>query len=167
MSATTAFQGTPVHLSGEPPAVGDQLPAFRLTGRDLREITGADFAGRPLVISVFPSVDTGICAASVRRFNEAAAAREGVTVLTVSRDLPFALDRFCGAEGIDDAVVASDFRRGFGEALGVVQADGPLESLLARVVLVVDAEGVVIHSQVVDEITTEPDYAAALAALDG
>ncbi|MDO5730064.1 thiol peroxidase [Corynebacterium sphenisci] len=164
---TTAFQGTPVHLSGELPAVGDRLPDFTLTGTDLSEVDAGRFAGRALVLSIFPSIDTGVCAAAARRFNEIADGRGDVTVLNVSRDLPFALDRFCAAEGLDAVVSASDFRRGFGEAFGVVQADGPLAGLLARAVIVADAEGVIRHVQLVGEITEEPDYDAALAALDG
>lgn len=163
---TTAFQGTPVELSGDLPAVGAAGPEFTLTTTDLSTLTNADLAGKRVVISVFPSVDTGVCAASVRRFNElAAGAGDDVTVLNVSRDLPFALDRFCGAEGIDNVEAASDFRHGFGEAVGLVQADGPLAGLLARAVIILDAEGTVTYTQLVDEITSEPDYDAAMAAL--
>lgn len=161
----TAFNGNTVHLSGSLPAVGDKAPAFTVVGTDLADVNSADLVGKRVVLNIFPSVDTGVCAASVRRFNELAAELDGTTVLNVSRDLPFALDRFCGAEGIENVSSASDFRHGFGEAYGVVQEDGPLAGLLARCVVVLDADGTVLHAQLVDEITHEPDYDAALAAL--
>ncbi|WP_448850713.1 thiol peroxidase [Corynebacterium sp. 335C] len=164
--ATTAFQGTPVQLSGDLPAAGTAAPEFTLTKTDLSDLSKGDLAGKRVVLNIFPSVDTGVCAASVRRFNElAAGSGDDVVVLNVSRDLPFALDRFCGAEGIENAEAASDFRHGFGDAFGAVQADGPLAGLLARSVVVLDAEGTVAYVQLVDEITTEPDYDAAMAAL--
>lgn len=161
----TAFQSNPVQISGDLPEVGAQVPEFTLTGGDLGELTNEAFAGKKVVYNIFPSVDTGVCAASVRHFNEDAAGLEGTVVVNVSRDLPFALGRFCAAEGIENVQVASDFRHGFGDAFGVVQLDGPLAGLLARAVVVTDEEGKVIYNQLVDEITTEPDYEAALAAL--
>ena len=160
------FRGTPVTTVGQLPEVGSAAPAFEVTGGDLKPLTNEAFAGKKLVLNIFPSVDTGICAMSVRRFNEIAAGLDGVAVLCVSRDLPMALGRFCGAEGIENVTVASDFRTNFGEAYGVTMADGPLEHLLSRAVVVVDAEGTVVYTEQVDETTTEPDYDAALAALN-
>lgn len=163
--AEIAFKGNPVHSVGELPAVGQKAPEFEVTGTDLAPIQQADFAGRRLVLNIFPSVDTGVCAMSVRTFNERAAGLENTTVLCVSRDLPFALSRFCGAEGIENVVVSSDFRTGFGETYGVTFADGPMRGLLSRSVVVVDAAGTVVYTEQVAETTTEPNYDAALAAL--
>lgn len=163
--ATTAFKGTPLNTSGELPAVGQQAPAFTLVGKDLADVTLEQFAGKRVVLNIFPSVDTGVCATSVRKFNELANGLDNTVVVCVSRDLPFAQARFCGAEGLDNVVMGSDFRNGFGEAYGLVQEGGPLAGLLARAVVVVDADGSVKHVELVPEITTEPDYAAATAAL--
>lgn len=162
----TAFKGTPVQLSGNLPAVGDSLPEFTVVGTDLADITPANFAGKRVVISVFPSVDTGVCAASVREFNERAASLDNTVVLNVSRDLPFALDRFCAAEGIDNVQAGSDFRHNFGGAFGLIQEDGPLAGLLARAVIVADENGKVLYTKVNDEIGEEPNYDDALAALN-
>ncbi|AQP46234.1 lipid hydroperoxide peroxidase [Tessaracoccus aquimaris] len=164
--AEIAFKGNPVHSIGELPAVCSAAPDFEVTGADLQPVTLADFAGQKLVLNIFPSVDTGVCAMSVRTFNEKAAGLEGTKVLCVSRDLPFALNRFCGAEGIENVVVSSDFRTNFGETYGVTFADGPLKGLLSRSVVVIDADGNVVYTEQVDETTTEPDYDAALAALN-
>ncbi|MFZ3454723.1 thiol peroxidase [Arthrobacter sp. 7Tela_A1] len=163
--ATTAFKQNPVRTAGELPAVGTPAPAVELVGADLSDVTLSGFAGRRVVLNIFPSVDTGVCAASVRRFNEIAAGLENTTVVCVSKDLPFALGRFCGAEGIENVVAASAFRSSFGEDFGLTQADGPLAGLLARAVVVIDADGSVLYTQLVPEITTEPDYDAAVAAL--
>nr|WP_120492674.1 thiol peroxidase [Corynebacterium lactis] len=163
--AQTAFQSNPVNVSGELPAVGSKVPAFEVTAGDLSTKSNKDFEGKKVVYNIFPSVDTGVCAASVRHFNQDAASLENTVVVNVSRDLPFALGRFCAAEGIENVEVASDFRHGFGPAFGVVQEDGPLAGLLARAVVVADEEGTVLYTQLVDEITTEPDYASALAAV--
>ncbi|HET8559078.1 MAG TPA: thiol peroxidase [Marmoricola sp.] len=162
--ATTAFKGNPVHTIGELPQVGAAAPGFTVTGSDLGDITSADLPGR-VVLNIFPSIDTGVCAASVRRFNELAAELEDTTVLCVSQDLPFAQKRFCGAEGIANVRVGSAFRSDFGEKLGLTQVDGPMKGLLARAVIVIDADGTVSHSQLVPEISQEPDYDAAVAAL--
>ena len=159
------LDGTPVHTQGSLPAVGTKAPEFSLVGNDLSPITLADFAGSRLILNIFPSVDTGICATSVRTFNERAAGLENTKVLCISRDLPFAQARFCGAEGIENVTVASDFRTTFGETYGVTMITGPLEGLLARAVIVLDEKGNVTHSQLVPEIKQEPDYEAALAAL--
>lgn len=163
--AEIAFKTNPVHSVGELPAVGSVAPDFEVTGVDLSPVTLADFKGRTLVLNIFPSVDTGVCAMSVRRFNELAAGLENTTVLCISRDLPFALNRFCGAEGIENVVVSSDFRTGFGETYGVTFADGPLKGLLSRSVVVIDGGGTVVYTEQVAETTTEPDYEAALAAI--
>ncbi|MBK8462669.1 MAG: thiol peroxidase [Nigerium sp.] len=163
--ADTLFKGTPVHTVGDLPAVGQTAPAFTLTGRDLSEVTLAEQAGRRVVLNIFPSIDTGVCATSVRRFNELAAGLENTTVVCASADLPFALGRFCGAEGIDNVVVGSSFRSDFATDYGTKLLDGPLAGLNARAVVVIDAEGTVRHTELVPEITQEPDYDAALAAL--
>lgn len=163
--ATTAFKQNPVRTTGELPAAGTSAPAFTLVGTDLSEVTSEALSGRRVVLNIFPSVDTGVCAASVRRFNEIAAGLENTAVVCVSKDLPFALGRFCGAEGIENVVAASAFRSSFGEDFGLTQSEGLLEGLLARAVVVLDADGTVLHSQLVPEITTEPDYDAAVAAL--
>ncbi|MBF6671227.1 thiol peroxidase [Glutamicibacter halophytocola] len=163
--ANTAFKGTPVQTIGELPAVGSQAPSFTLTDTGLADVTSESLAGRRVVLNIFPSVDTGVCAASVRRFNELAAGLENTTVVCVSADLPFALGRFCGAEDIENVTAASVFRSDFGSDYGVTQVDGPLAGLLARSVIVLDETGKVAYTQVVPEITTEPDYDAAIAAL--
>jgi len=161
--ATTAFKGTPVTTVGELPAQGDQAPEVRLVGSDLSDVTRSE--GRRTVLNIFPSVDTGVCAASVRRFNELAASLEDTEVICASRDLPFALARFCASEGIENVTAASAFRSDFGDTFGVRMTDGPLEGLLARSVVVVDRDGTVLHTQLTDDITVEPDYDAAIAAL--
>ncbi|MFN8098411.1 MAG: thiol peroxidase [Dermatophilaceae bacterium] len=163
--AETAFKGTPVHTSGELPTVGAEAPAFELTGTDLADVASGSLAGRRVVLNIFPSVDTGVCAMSVRRFNEVAAGLDNTTVVCASEDLPFALGRFCGAEGIENVVAASAFRSDFGGDYGVRMTDGPLRGLLARSVVVVDTDGRVVYTELVPEITQEPDYDAAVAAL--
>ncbi|QNF95056.1 thiol peroxidase [Janibacter sp. YB324] len=162
--ATTAFKGNPVNTVGELPASGAQAPSFDLVGEGLSALTSADVPGR-VVLNIFPSIDTGVCAASVRKFNELAASLEDTTVVNVSQDLPFAQARFCGAEGIDKVKVGSAFRSTFGEDYGVTMADGPMAGLLARSVVVLDADGKVLHTELVPEITQEPDYDAAVSAL--
>ena len=164
--AKTAFKGTPVATSGELPKVGAKAPEFTLTKNDLGAATLKDYAGKYLVLNVFPSVDTGVCATSVRRFNQEAAKLPNAAVLCVSKDLPFAQKRFCGAEGIDRVATASWFRgQDFGAAYGVTMMEGPLAGLFARAVVVVDPAGVVVHSQLVPEIAQEPDYTAAIASI--
>lgn len=163
--ADTSFKGTPVHTIGDLPSAGQSAPAFTLTGKDLSDVTLADQAGRRVVLNIFPSVDTGVCAASVRKFNELAAGLENTTVVCASADLPFALGRFCGAEGIENVVVGSTFRSEFPTDYGTKLVDGPLAGVNARAVVVIDADGTVVYTQLVPEITTEPDYDAALAAL--
>jgi thiol peroxidase len=163
--ATTALDGTPAHTVGELPAPGSPAPAYTLTDASLGDVTLDDARGRTLVLNVFPSVGTGVCAASVRRFNEIAAAREDTRVLCVSMDLPFALGAFCGAEGLDEVEVASAFRSDFGDTYGVRLVDSAFAGLLARAVVVVDASGTVTHAQLVPDIAQEPDYDAVLASL--
>ena len=161
--AEITLSGNPVHTVGELPSVGSPAPAFTLTGTDLGAVGSEQFRGKALLLNIFPSVDTPVCANSVRKFNEQAAAR-GLEVLCVSKDLPFALSRFCGAEGIDNVTSASAFRDSFGEDFGVTLADGAMAGLLARAVVVVGADGTVAYTQLVPEIADEPDYDAALAA---
>ncbi|MDA3961667.1 MAG: thiol peroxidase [Planctomycetota bacterium] len=164
--ASVTFKGTPVAITGDLPAVGSAVPAFTAVGGDLSEISPADFAGKQLILNIFPSIDTGVCATSVRSFNEQAGGKDGVVVLCLSMDLPFAMTRFCGAEGIEGVQVGSLFRdQGFAASYGAVMTEGPLKGLTARAVLVVGADGVIKHVELVPEIAQEPDYAAALAAL--
>jgi thiol peroxidase len=163
--ATVTLGGTAFAISGNVPAAGDPAPDFTLTGGDLGDISLGNYAGQRLILNVFPSVDTPVCAASVRRFNEEAAALEGVSVLCVSRDLPFAHGRFCAAENIEAVSCASELRDGsFGDAYGLRITEGPLAGLLARAVVVVEADGKVGYSELVPEIKQEPDYDRALAA---
>ncbi|GAA1981013.1 thiol peroxidase [Terrabacter lapilli] len=162
--ATTSLGDTLVHTVGDLPAVGTPAPAFTLTGTDLRDDVVLP-AGSRVVLNIFPSVDTGVCATSVRRFNEIAAGLENTTVVCVSADLPFALGRFCAAEGIDNLVTASTFRSGFGYDYGVRMENGGFAALMARAVVVVDADGTVLHTELVPAIGQEPDYDAAIAAL--
>lgn len=164
--ATTNFKNEPVQTSGNVPQVGDTLPNFTLVGTDLTEFSNQDFAGQRVVLNIFPSVDTGVCAESVRRFNELAAKVDNTTVICASHDLPMALGRFCGAEGIENVTSGSGFRSSFGEDFGIVLAGSPLKGLLARTVIVADESGKITHVELVDEITTEPDYDAALAVLN-
>jgi thioredoxin-dependent peroxiredoxin len=160
------FKGNPITVGGAFPKPGDSAPDFRLVGSDLSERTLADFAGKTKVLNIFPSVDTGVCAASVRRFNEVAGQHPDVAVLCVSADLPFAQNRFCGAEGIESVTMLSLMRgREFLNDYGVALESGPMAGLAARAVVVLDGDNKVIHSQLVPEITQEPDYEAALSAL--
>ena len=163
--ASITFKNDPVSTVGELPATGAALPAFDLVGQDLGAVTSADLAGKRVVLNIFPSLDTGTCAMSVRRFNELAAGLENTVVVCVSKDLPFAQARFCGAEGIENVVVASAFRSSFGEDYGVTMADGPLAGLLSRAVVVTDEAGKVVYTEQVSEVSEEPDYDGAQAAL--
>jgi thioredoxin-dependent peroxiredoxin len=163
--ALITFRGNPLNTVGTLPEVGSKAPAFTLTGMDLSDVSLADFAGQNVVLNIFPSVDTAVCAASVRTFNERAAALEGTTVLNVSADLPFALGRFCGAEGIDKVQSASVFRSDFGDTYGVKIAEGPLAGLMSRAVVVVDGDGVVTYTEQVPEIGQEPDYESVIGNL--
>jgi thiol peroxidase len=163
--AEITLGGNPVHTSGELPAVGSSAPSFTLTGNNLGEVTAADFAGKNVVLNIFPSIDTPTCATSVRTFNERAASLDNTAVVCVSADLPFAQTRFCGAEGIANVSTASSFRSSFGQDFGVTLTDGPLAGVLSRAVVVIDADGIVKHTEMVAEIAQEPNYDAALNAL--
>jgi thiol peroxidase len=163
--ATITFKGTPIQTIGELPAKGSSAPDFVLVKQDLSETVLADYKGKRLVLNIFPSIDTGVCAMSVRKFNEKAAALKNTVVLCVSMDLPFAQSRFCGAEGIKNVVTASSFRSAFGDHYGVTIADGPLAGLLSRAIVVVSETGKVLYTEQVPEIAQEPNYDAALAAL--
>ena len=165
--STTKFKGTPIQLNGDFIAAGAQAPQVKLVKGDLSVGTLADYRDKWVVMNIFPSLDTGVCATSVRKFNKLAASQPNAVVLCISRDLPFAQSRFCAAEGIDNVVVLSDFLRDstFGTDYGVEMCNGPLSGLLARAVVVVNPEGKVCHAQLVPEITTEPDYDAAIATI--
>ena len=163
---TIYFKGKPCHTYGTVPAVGTVAPCYELAGVDLAEVKCQQYAGKRVVLNIFPSLDTEVCARSVRRFNEKAAALDNTVVICVSMDLPFAMSRFCTANGIDNVVVASAFRSPvFSQTYGVQIVDGPLAGLLARTVLVLDCERRVIYRELVGEITDEPDYDAALEVL--
>ena len=161
--AQITLRGNPISTVGELPAVGSAAPAFTLTGTDMGAVDSEQFRGKSLLLNIFPSVDTPVCAMSVRTFNERAAA-SGVTVLCVSNDLPFAQKRFCGAEGIENVTTASAFRDSFGKDYGITITDGPMAGLLGRAVVVIGADGNVAYAELVPEIATEPNYDAALAA---
>ncbi|QDG49616.1 thiol peroxidase [Persicimonas caeni] len=161
--ATITLGGEEIQTVGELPAVGEAAPAFTLTNTDLQDVSFEDVDADFIVLNIFPSIDTGVCQASVREFNERAADLDGVEVLCVSADLPFAHKRFCGAEGIEGVAGMSTFRSDFGTAWGVEIADGAFAGLLSRAVVVLDADGKVVHTEQVAEIGEEPDYEAALA----
>ena len=163
--STIRFHGEPANTVGELPAVGSAAPAFALTAADLSDLTSESLAGKRVVLNIFPSIDTGVCAASVREFNKRAASLDNTAVVCVSADLPFAAGRFCAAEGIDDVLVGSSFRSSFGKDYGVTLLDTPLAGLLARAVVVLDAEGTVLHRELVADIAAEPNYDAAVAVL--
>ena len=164
--AEITLKGNPIHTSGNLPAVGSDAPAFTLTDNGLAPKTLADYAGKTVVLNIFPSVDTPVCAASSRRFNSEISGKEGAAVLCISADLPFAQKRFCGAEGLDNVATLSSFRNPeFAESYGCRIEDGPLAGLLARAVVVVAGDGKVKHAELVPEIAQEPNYEAALAAL--
>ncbi len=162
----TNFKGNPVNTKGNLPAIGAQAPNFTLVKNDLSTFSLSDLKGKKVVLNIFPSIDTSICATSVRRFNKEAATLQNTVVLCISRDLPFAQSRFCGAEGIENVITLSEFRdSNFSSAYGVLQIDGPLQGLLARAVVVIDENGIVKYTELVSEITEEPNYTNALAAL--
>lgn len=166
MSQNVHFQGNPVPVAGHFPQAGEQAKSFTLVAKDLSDITLAYYAGKRKVLNIFPSIDTGVCAASVRKFNERSGDADNTVVLCISADLPFAQSRFCGAENINNVVTLSVMRGSeFKEDYGVAIADGPLKGLTARAVVILDENDTVLYSELVNEITTEPDYDAALAAL--
>ena len=163
--ATITLKGNPIHTHGDLPAVGSKAPDFALLlGGGVRKSL-KDYAGKTLLLNIFPSVDTGICAMSTRAFNERAAGRTDVTVACVSADLPFAFARFCGAEGIKNVVTLSTFEASFGLDYGTRLIDGPMVGFMARSVVVIDGAGVVRYTELVPEIVQEPNYDAALAAV--
>jgi len=165
MSKVT-LKGNPVSTIGDLPVVGSKAPEFSLVGTNLADVKNTDFAGKRVVLNIFPSLDTATCAASVRRFNVEASKLQDAAVVCISKDLPFAHGRFCTTEGIENVVSASEFRSNtFGKNYGVMITDGPLQGLLARAVVVLDKDGTVLHSQLVPEISEEPDYESALNSL--
>lgn len=166
MATVTFKKDLTIKLNGVLPAVGSQAPNFKGTKTDLSDVHLEDYRGKRVVLNIFPSVDTGVCAASVRRFNAEASKLENTVVLCISKDLPFAQARFCGAEGLDKVIPLSTFRCNcFTDGYGLLQTDGPLYGLLARAVVVIDEAGKILYTELVPEITNEPNYEAALAAL--
>lgn len=164
--ASITLGGNPIHTNGELPAVGSKATNFNMVKTDLGAATLADYTGSKVVLNIFPSIDTGTCAASVRKFNEKASALANTKVLCISRDLPFAQKRFCGAEGLENVINLSDFKDGsFGKNYGLEITDGPLAGLHSRVVIVLDENGTILHTEQVKEIADEPNYDAALAVL--
>lgn len=163
--ATVTLKGNPFNTNGDLPAVGSKAPTFSLVKTDLSEVSNASLAGKRVVLNIFPSVDTPTCAQSVRTFNAQASALENTVVVCASQDLPFALARFCGAEGLANVVPASAFRSDFAADYGVKLVDGPLTGLTARAVVVLDTDGKVLHTELVSEVAHEPNYDAALKAL--
>ncbi|MHB2154473.1 thiol peroxidase [Calditrichota bacterium GD2] len=165
--AKITLKGNPINTIGELPAIGDTAPDFSLTTTDLGDVHLKDFSGQRLVLNIFPSLDTEVCATSVRKFNEMAANLENTKVLCISMDLPFAHKRFCTTEGIENVISLSELHeRGFGESYGVRIVDGPLRGLFARAVVAVDEKGKVIYTELVPEITQEPNYEKALKSLE-
>jgi thiol peroxidase len=166
MSHQVTLQGNPVDVLGDFPAKGDKAPGFRLVGKDLADVSLADFTGKRKILNIFPSVDTPVCATSVRHFNQSASELANTVVVCISADLPFAQARFCGAEGLENVVTLSTLRGAdFLKHYGVALASGRLAGLAARAVVVLDAEDHVLHAELVPEIAQEPDYDAALAVL--
>src|SRR3970282_2843014 len=164
--AAITLGGNPIHTSGELPKVGTKLADFKLVKNDLSIASLGDFAGSKLVLNIFPSIDTGTCATSVRKFNESASKLENTKVLCIARDFPFAQKRFCGAEGLENVVNLSDFQEGsLGKANGLEIVDGVLAGLHSRSIIVVDENGTVSYTEQVPEIANEPNYEAALASL--
>jgi thiol peroxidase len=164
--AQTALKGTPVNLAGDLPTVGSTAPDFKLVTGDLSDVGLAHYAGKKKLLNIVPSLDTGVCAASTKKFNEAMAGKTDAVALVISADLPFASSRFCSAEGITNVINLSMMRsRNFGKDYGVLITDGPLAGITARAVVVLDADNKVLYTELVPEITQEPNYDAALAAL--
>ncbi len=163
---TVTLKGAKVNVGGNLPAKGDSAQDFTLTGKDLQDVSLGSFAGKRKVLNIVPSLDTPTCQQSTRVFNEKASAMKNATVLVIAADLPFAMSRFCGAEGLENVVTLSTFRgKDFHHNYGVDILDGPLKGLTARAVVVLDENNKVLHSQLVPEIASEPDYQAALNAL--
>lgn len=164
--ANITLKGNSIHTVGELPEVGAKAPSFQLTATDLSGVTLKNFAGLKLILNIFPSIDTGVCATSVRKFNKEVSELKNTKVLCISRDLPFAHSRFCGAEGLENVVSLSDFKDGsFGENYQCTIKDGPLAGLLSRAIVIVNEEGEIIYTEQVPEITQEPNYEKALKAI--
>ena len=164
--ASITLKGNPINTVGDLPAAGSEAPGFTAVKTDLSECSLSGLSGKKVVLNIFPSIDTGVCAASTHRFNQEAGSLDNTVVLCVSADLPFALGRFCGAEGLEDVTPVSVFRNPeFGNGYGVSITDGPLAGLLSRAVVVIDEAGKVVYTEQVPEIAQEPNYEAALAAL--
>ena len=164
--AQVTFKGNPVHTAGDLPKAGSKAPDFKIAKTDLSDVSLKDFNGKKVVLNIFPSIDTPVCQASTRKFNEELSKLQNTVVLCVSKDLPFALNRFCGAEGLKNVIPASDLRDdSFAKSYGVKIVDGPLAGLFSRAVVVVDDKGVVKYTEQVPEIAQEPNYSAALNAL--
>ena len=164
--ANVTLQGNPIQTQGELPSVGSKAPDFKLANSKLQDVTLENYKGSKVILNIFHSIDTGVCANSVRQFNKEAASLENTKILCISKDLPFAQSRFCGAEGIENIEMLSDFRNGnFGNAYNLTFINGPVEGLLSRSIIVLDEEGIVIHAQQVQEVVEEPNYDAALNAL--
>lgn len=165
--ATVTLKGNPINTSGELPELGTKALDFRLTATDLSSKSLSDFTGSKLILNIFPSIDTGTCAQSVRQFNKEASEMKNTKVLCISRDLPFAFSRFCAAEGLENVISLSDFKDGnFGKTYGINFIDGPLEGLHSRCIVVIAENGTIIHTEQVPEIVDEPNYKAALEALN-
>ena len=166
MASTVTLGGNPLQVAGNFPQKGQKAPAFSLVGKDLADVALDSFSGKRKILNIFPSIDTPTCATSVRTFNKKASELSNTVVLCISADLPFAQNRFCGAEGLSNVVTLSTMRGSeFLRAYGVALQSGPLAGVAARAVVVLDANNKVLHSELVAEIKTEPDYAAALKAL--
>ena len=164
--AQITFKGNPIHTAGSLPEIGKTAPDFKVVKTDLSPMSPGDFKGKKIVLNIFPSLDTPVCAASVRRFNVEATKLADTVVLCLSRDLPFAQKRFCAAEGLDNVVTGSEYKdSSFSRAYGVTITDGPLEGLFSRAVVVIDRKGKIAYTEQVPEIAQEPDYAKALAAI--
>lgn len=163
---TVFFNGMPMHLSGELPVAGEQAPYFVLCAKDLSDINLNDYKGKRVVLNIFPSIDTDVCATSVRKFNEMASKLPDTVVLCVSKDLPFAAARFCVANGIENVAPASAFRSDFGDSYGLTITDGPLRGLLARAVIVIGKDGEVLGTSLCEQITEEPDYESVKTILE-
>lgn len=164
--ANITFKGNPINTNGELPKVGSKAPDFILTKADLTSSSLKDYLGKKVILNVFPSIDTGVCAASVRAFNAKANQLDNTVILCISKDLPFAQKRFCGAEGLDKVITLSDYKNGkFGDTYGLRIINGALETLLARAVIVIDETGTVKYTELVPEIAQEPNYENALRAL--
>lgn len=163
---TITFKGNPIETNGNFPQVGDSAPDFKLVAGNLAEVTLADFKGKRIVFNIFPSIDTAVCALQLQAFSQKLAGIEGLVLLTASLDLPFALSRFCGSQGVENAITTSDFRHHSLDQYGVTMTQGPLAGLYARAVLILDEQHNVVYSELVKEVTHEPNYDAAMLVLD-